>query len=801
MFKIDDAGNMVISGTVFNEINNESYQIKDGYAKAIFPCTQDRYAYWGLPHKMINLSYSDILRAYERFYEPSNMLITVTGDVNPESFARLIGEKFLNNYSGAATRENLCCEHQSYESINKYNLIKYYKEYSHEKKIYSASVSFIIDSKLIKDYLEALKIVVSLVNNDEYFPVKYLKNQGYLTISCGIINSWADPVIKFDFETLDFDYVSEVYLNEAMDMLLRKLPLLQTDIEKVIGTEKFDNGLLKNVGFYDNFISQMDFMMAFVRFNNPLHLQYNMDENKRIIKDSPDLAKINYVIKKILSKDKQVITVFVPENNYSIGFEYKTSENSEILKNEEGRLKLTPKKINDWAKPDSNDKELKKLRSLFSPKNKISYSNFNCSIVKKKICKKICYESLQNIGGYVAYKLVFKLPNITREDVLCWYLFKCVVDNMELEKIKISVSFKADMKERLLDLFIILDIQTIFENIESSITFLTDKLFCLKLEQDIIEMIRNYVKKEVTIFEATPKSLLEIDEIKSKELDITENFLRSRLNIYKKIDFFKNMILTNEITGVSKKLQGFVKKVFNFNTFYGMGVCGEEKSILNFEVLCEKLIFNLKSKFKKSNAKTKNSIVCRNLESGYKSTAFIVPNYPNTQVIKILNLEEYKHDIIISLMCQLITTKFLLPKIRENNGAYSSSMIHDPSKGKILLFSVNDPDPKATLKYFEQIPDFIENNDFDQETLYEVGKGLINLTGLNKINLPLKQIESLLCEKFDYCKWLNSCVDRLKNAKNSDIKKRNIVLKKSIDNSNVYLISKSVHPEISEIFN
>jgi Zn-dependent M16 (insulinase) family peptidase len=87
----------------------------------------------------------------------------------------------------------------------------------------------------------------------------------------------------------------------------------------------------------------------------------------------------------------------------------------------------------------------------------------------------------------------------------------------------------------------------------------------------------------------------------------------------------------------------------------------------------------------------------------------------------------YTHEDSASLriLAKLLTSKFLLPEVREKGGAYGAGASASPSSGTFTFYSYRDPNLHSTVETFEKCTEWVTKKDsFTDRDIIEAKLGV-----------------------------------------------------------------------------
>ncbi|XP_065212088.1 presequence protease, mitochondrial [Planococcus citri] len=112
------------------------------------------------------------------------------------------------------------------------------------------------------------------------------------------------------------------------------------------------------------------------------------------------------------------------------------------------------------------------------------------------------------------------------------------------------------------------------------------------------------------------------------------------------------------------------------------------------------------------------------LNNSFSTYHFVLPFEVN-YVAKALPAVPYNHPdfAVLRVLCKLVTTKYLLPLIRERFGAYGAGAKLS-SGGCIQFFSYRDPNNTETVDIFDGVGEWVYKNEFSEADIDEAKLGV-----------------------------------------------------------------------------
>ena len=121
------------------------------------------------------------------------------------------------------------------------------------------------------------------------------------------------------------------------------------------------------------------------------------------------------------------------------------------------------------------------------------------------------------------------------------------------------------------------------------------------------------------------------------------------------------------------------------------------------------------------------------------------------------------------VMAKLITSKFLLPQIREKGGAYGAGLCLSPS-GVLNFYSYRDPNCAVTFDIFDQAHDWVTQNSFTDRDIEEAKLGVFQTVdspippGSKGMNKFLHGIDDILLQMHRSALMSVTCQDIMEVA-------------------------------------
>lgn len=206
--------------------------------------------------------------------------------------------------------------------------------------------------------------------------------------------------------------------------------------------------------------------------------------------------------------------------------------------------------------------------------------------------------------------------------------------------------------------------------------------------------------------------------------------LRERLMGIEHIAFMKNLTQKNTSDQILEKLRLVAETLFRKSSL---------RCALNYNKDSETDILTRYEKFiagitSQSSETTWN--ISKNLDPSCRQTVMNIPvNYCAKSILTV----PYSHPdyAALKVLAKYLSSKYLLPVVREQNGAYGSGA-KITTDGLFNFFSYRDPNSRVTLDVFDQAHQWLIDNlhKMDSQTLYEAKLGV-----LQQLDIPIAPID------------------------------------------------------------
>ncbi|XP_014103604.2 presequence protease, mitochondrial [Bactrocera oleae] len=334
-------------------------------------------------------------------------------------------------------------------------------------------------------------------------------------------------------------------------------------------------------------------------------------------------------------------------------------------------------------------------------------------------------------------KLHFNGNNLNHDEVMLLPLFCNVINDMgtsnynfrEFDKLVLSktagIDFKLHFAENIYDsksyyLGVYMTTHALDKNANDMFLLCTELLTKFKLEDiDRLSMlIDNYVSN-ISVGIASSGHLYAMQSCAGLVTNAAK--LKSLLSGVEHIEFMKNYVKGNKIEDIREKLYSLGQKLFLKNNMRCALNTSEDfysKLIKYYEQFLDSMPIG-------SEANRTCDHIINMLEP---SQQHFVMNIPVNYCAKAFFTVPYTHrdHPTLRVLAKLISAKYLLPVVREQNGAYGAGA-KIGSDGIFCFFSYRDPNSTKTLKAFNNTYQWLEQNNLEltEQALFEAKLGVL----------------------------------------------------------------------------
>ena len=772
----DKDDKLIFNGIVFNEMKgtlNKGRIIYNEIYKNLYPNTVYKHDSGGDIEEMFNLDNELLKEFHQKNYHPSNSFTYLYGDINiDESLNKL--DEYFNKYEYKKIER----DYGKFEKIKNKNItIKVPKEKENKldlvlafhikelkvETILNHFLSYLTDKTSL---LHKRLIDTSLVNNIDFAGLEDKFNSIIFMFS-GIEEKNIDKVLDIFKETLK--EVSKKGLDkEKLDAYIKRISFNDKKEALVVYPDK---GLMLAKTVLSRVLLDKDDIFKYLRYEEDL-------KNKRSFTNK-DFSE--FIENSILNNEDYIVLKCVPTEDLSRVSEEKLKEKLKLIESS-----LTKEEIENIRKINQ---ELK-----IEHKNIISLPKLSLNDITKIIPNEKLEEEMINDIKYLFYEadtlrinqisLMFDVKHIDKD--LFFYLFIYIQLLKSISTNNYSLKDLIDKINSDLGSFNIgLDLYNNLKNEDEYKHYLNFK--SEYLEENINnfidifdEIIFNQDFKDINNIKNIIKDLkLYVENLYKDGKFLTNNFVSYKLNFSNRIlktitfreryEFLKDLFdnFEDKYPVFLEKMKEIREKVFNRENMI-ITFIGNKKDYLHFKTNIDKYLEKINNKHYEE-VLIDNKISCN-------SKAFVI----DKKVNYIQEGFKLRTKIEDSLLCNIISNKYLMKKIRIDNGAYGAWAMDRGSY--ITLTTYRDPKIKETLSIFKELPEFIKNLNLTEEELTNYKILTNNLDNpksiFAKANIAINNYLSYIDVK-----ELQEELDTMFKMKVTDLRKKSEVFKKGLDKS------------------
>ncbi|EDW61229.1 presequence protease, mitochondrial [Drosophila virilis] len=332
-------------------------------------------------------------------------------------------------------------------------------------------------------------------------------------------------------------------------------------------------------------------------------------------------------------------------------------------------------------------------------------------------------------------KCLFNITGLSRDEVVLVPLFCNVINDMgtanhnfrEFDKLVLSKTAGIDVKLNFVEnvkdaksyrLGLMMNTHALDKNVADMFALCEELLLNFRLDDtDRLKMlIENYISN-ISVGIASSGHLYAM--LSSAALVSDAAKLKSLLSGVDHIDFMKKYVQQNSTEQIRDRLRNIGSKVFSKSNM---------RVAINSSEAFQPTALEHYENFLKNLPTLKNMSAKSELHLLEPSFQHFVMNIPVNYCAKSFFAVPYLHEDhpVLRVLAKLVSAKYLLPVVREQNGAYGAGA-KIGSDGIFCFFSYRDPHSTKTLDAFDKTYEWLkaESNKLDQQTLFEAKLGVL----------------------------------------------------------------------------
>lgn len=767
-----------LNGVVYNEMKGAysspdsliDYIVKKNIFNSGYGCDSGGY-----PEEITNLTYEDFLNYHKEYYNPTNCIIYLYGDLDINYYLDYIDKEYFSKFEKGI-------EHKIEKSkniiSNKIIEEEYYLEDDLEEKNY-LQATFKLNFSLCQEKNIAFEIISNiLTENQEGILKKALIEAGI----CTDVTSYIDDDMIEPIFTIQIEGTNE-------ENILKFKEIFEKTITEIEINEEL---LLANLAPIEFYLKEGDFGYK------PKGLFYNIVLLKDMLYNKFDFSSLSF--DKILENVKRIDFKnlikenFIENENYTYCILKATNKK---IKKPKKEFEIDIKDLKIYQNEKDTKENLAKIPPLSIEEidNNIFEINFSSKTLKNHLEELYIGENFEkfsnipiiynNINSEVFYiNFVFDIKNLGNNPYIT--LFSYLLDklgtndispeNLELKLNYLFGDYKIfngcyDLKNGEYMPALVFSARILEKNLENSLKILNNVFKNIDFSNK--EKIKYTLKELISKLQLS--YLKDLKEVVCKRARGYINEKYEYLEKIKGLEFYnwlKSLNLEKDLEDIIKNLENIKKSLYCKNRLY-LGFAGKEdnfkrylKQIKDFEFFEEIDPEKFEIDFK--------------IEKNEAFSNFVDVNY-NTLVSNLKDFGfEYNGDI--NLIKTILDTDYLWEKIRTEGGAYGA-IFSIEKDGALCLNSYSDPNIEKTYENFYKISDYIKNINIDEDILHMYKIGSIN--SFDRI-IKNHEINEISISRY-FSGRTNEDVLKERNdilyAKLQDIKKYGDIFEKGLKNS------------------
>lgn len=710
-----------INGVVYNEMKGVysspdtliDYKVKKNIFNEGYGCDSGGY-----PEEITNLTYEDFLKYHKQYYNPTNSIIYLYGDLDIDFYLKYINEEYLSKFEKG---KDYKIEYSKNKIKNKIIQEEYYINDDLDNKNY-LQATFKLNFSLCQEKNIAFEIISNiLTENQEGILKNALIKQGI----CSDVTSYIDDDMLEPIFTIQIEGTNEENIVKFKEIFENTIKNIKIDEETI----------LSNLAPIEFYLKEGDFGYK------PKGLFYNIVLLKDMIYNKFDFSSLNFdkILENVKKLDfkKLLKENFLENENYTYCILKATNQNKISINKQ---FKIDIDDLKKYQLEEDTKENLSKIAPLSIDeidKNifEIDYKVSNLDNLLKNIYGDIDYNQFSNIpviyneiNSEVFYvNFVFNIKDLGNNPYVTLFSYlmdklgtnKISPENLELKLNYFFGDYKIfngcyDLKNNDYMPVLTFSARILEKNLKNSLNLINEMFYNIDFSNK--DKIKTTLKELISKLKLS--YLKDLKEVVCRRARAYINDKYAYLEKTKGLEFYnwlKNINLENDLENLVINLEKIQKSIYNKNRLY-LGFCGKKSNFENYLRAIKN--FNFFEKQKPSFFEINSNID--------KNEAFISPVYVNyNTLVSDFKKFGFEYNGEIFLIKAILDTEYLWQKIRTEGGAYGS-IFSIAKDGVLCLNSYSDPNIKKTYENFYNIADYIKNIDIDEEILHMYKIGAIN---------------------------------------------------------------------------
>ncbi|CAI6368344.1 unnamed protein product [Macrosiphum euphorbiae] len=765
---VDDKSSPIeIKGVVYNEMKgvySDNQQIyNEHFLNYILPSNTYGINSGGDPNVIPSLTHSDLVAFHHRYYHPSNSRFYSYGNFNLENHLRFLNDTFLKDCSADL-------------SIKDETKVPNEKRWATSKR---AHVACREDPMVPKDKQSSLSIGTlwsDITNTQETFELAILSRLLLNGPNAKFYKSLIEPNIGTDFSAATgfTDQTRDTFFAVGLQGLnksdFERVESIYEDTIKSVIKEGFDNRDI------DNILHSVELSMRHQTSNFGLQLLYGtlpiwnhdgnildsmcvsekIDEFKKKISNKPNYLQ-SLVDKYLLNNNHKLVMTMSPENN----FEELRKENEEKLLKE----KLAPLSNADKENIYQQGLELRRQQDAIQDVtclpslsiNDLKKTTDSVPLIRENINNTPVFIFPQPTNQVTYFRSLINTSHLSDDLKTLIPLFCNVVTRMGTKSMDFR-QFDQLVRKSTGGLQVsqsIIDSPRNLFNMKESVIL---NSHCLDKNVDEMFDLWKQIFTQVTFEDENRFKTLIQEEASSLANSISGsghmyamlcatagiNPIDAQRETYGGLQYIstmKKIAQIDDLKPIMKKLEKISEIILNKNTMKCSLTIVDNNSTAVKGL--ESFLNTISGNWDLSNEYNKIDKQDDNVKCFHHVLPFSV-NY----CAKALPGVHYAHKDFapLKVLCKYMSSKYLLPTVREKNGAYGSGASLSMS-GSIQMFSYRDPKPIETFEAFDDACNWVNNKKITIEELNEAKLAIFQ--GIDHPVAPMSKGNALFFNDMD----------------------------------------------------
>ena len=735
----EETGEVSHNGIVYNEVkvaeSNPFEAARFAMNKLVFPNTHYACCHYGVPSSIVNLTHSELVDFYKKYYKADNALISISGKVDLSTYLEFLDKEYLSAFEKTG---------QEYDAPVEVVLPECRK---HTQATFPAlagnssqggnyhKISFYLPKDVTSENMEALNTVFEYLTEESKGSIKRaLEAEGIVAdVKFGNLLDLKYPVYELFVYGCTTDEITKVE-QRVYDVFN---DIVQNGIDKDFIDCKRNNTLFENrKGVADEDYSHLlfpEFTIPYWLWGRESIEEVNAADKYEWLRS--DIAKEYYgsLVQRFLLNNKNVSVVSVlpaVENDGSPGEEFQPALSDEEMQAYTEKYRA----FQEWQNAPSDD----------VPKNydedENDLPNFDCPVkyevedfkdnafvyVKEKSNGIVYLEWWYNIS-HVEPELI---PYISLHNLVLW---DCDSLNYPLSKKKLDFAkYIGEMEYRIRtvnnELYLTVKVQVLQENLDDALDAYAKAIADIKniSAYDLQGFLRRFFNYWGYACNCTDE---EVAEKRLWYYFFPEKNSLDELNTFNFL-MVNHRNFSEEIGEIASRIAKVNERIFQNSSFRFGYLCDTDEH----EVIKRKVgEFN--------NALNYNPLqaVEENILDPAPNEGLIVENDSHSLAFGV-SLSVLPEDLraAMKFLVNILNRQYIYENVRLRGGAYVCNAKFE--NGTLLLTSRRDPDIWKTYEIFNGVPDWLETLDITQADIKQQNRFIADLGGLTKEQLLTEAI-------------------------------------------------------------